>query len=60
MKKIYDYIIYSLLALILVVTIILLLPKKSNEGGETYTLSVLTRSIEIDKSGNQYVATVER
>lgn len=55
MKKIYDYIIYSLLALILVVIIILLIPKKDNEGGETYTLSVQTKSIEIDKSGSKKI-----
>ena len=55
MKKIYDYIIYCLLAAILVVTIILVLPKKDNSGGETYTLSILTKSLEIDKSGSKKI-----
>ncbi len=55
MKKIYDYIIYSLLALIIVVTIILFLPKNDNGGGDNYTLSILTKSLEIDKSGSKKI-----
>ena len=53
MKKIYDYIIYGLLALIIIVVIILFLPQKETPvEPESYTLEVKTKSIEIDQSGS--------
>ena len=53
MKKIYDYIIYSLLALIIIVVIILFLPQKEDPvEPENYTLEVKTKNIEIDQSGS--------
>ena len=50
MKKIYDYIIYSLLALIVIVSVILFLPKKDSIS--EYTLEVKTKNIEINQSDN--------
>lgn len=50
MKKIYDYIIYSLLALIIIVSVILFIPKKDNEGNKEYTLEVKTKSVELEQS----------
>ena len=56
MKKIYDYIIYSLLALIIIVTIILFLPKGDNpDNPDSFTLVVNNKSLEIDKSGSKKV-----
>ena len=43
MKKIYDYVIYSLLALIIIVVIVLFLPQKEDPVVvQTYTLDVKT------------------
>jgi lysophospholipase L1-like esterase len=53
MKKIYDYIIYSLLALIVIVSVILFLPKKDSIS--EYTLEVKTKNIEINQSDNSKI-----
>ena len=56
MKKTYDYIIYALLALIIIVAIILFLPQKGNEDNPTeYTLTVKDKSIQIDQSGSKKI-----
>ena len=59
MKKIYDYIIYSLLALIIIVTVILFLPKNEDLPMEDgYTLSVNTKTLEINKSGSKKIDAI--
>ena len=56
MKKIYDYIIYSLLALIIIVSIILFLPSGDNtKKVNGFTLDVKNKSLEIDKSGSKKI-----
>ena len=56
MKKIYDYIIYSLLALIIIVSIILFLPKDGDTPkADSYTLTVKNKSLVIDKSKSKKI-----